>query len=113
MNKLNLDKSKILVIIIYIVLVIVCYQLQFGCIYQNFFGVRCPGCGMTRAIISAMKLDFKAAFTHHSMFWSMPVLGLYYLCDGSPFKSKMINRLIFAMIMLGFIVNWIIRLCID
>lgn len=33
-----------------------------GCPFRFFFGISCPGCGMTRALLAALRLDFAAAF---------------------------------------------------
>ena len=36
-----------------------------GCPFRFFFGISCPGCGMTRALLAALRLDFAAAFSYH------------------------------------------------
>jgi hypothetical protein len=38
------------------------------CIYKNITGNECYGCGMTRAIISAMHFQFKNAFYFNKLF---------------------------------------------
>lgn len=38
------------------------------CLVRNITGFPCPGCGMTRAHISALQLDFKKAFYYHPLF---------------------------------------------
>ena len=35
-----------------------------GCPFRFFFGISCPGCGMTRALLAALRLDFAAAFSY-------------------------------------------------
>ena len=37
------------------------------------FGVSCPGCGMTRAFASALRLDFAAAFYYNPM-WPLVIV---------------------------------------
>lgn len=44
------------------------------CFIRNLFGVPCPGCGMTRAWLSALKLDFSAAMFYHPLFWLVPII---------------------------------------
>lgn len=39
-----------------------------GCYTKAFTGLPCPGCGMTRAWLSAFRLDFKSAFFYHPLF---------------------------------------------
>lgn len=38
-----------------------------GCPIQFVTGISCPGCGMTRALVSAVCLDIEAAFAYHPM----------------------------------------------
>ena len=38
------------------------------CIIRNVTGFPCPGCGMTRAHIEVLKLNFKKAFYYHPLF---------------------------------------------
>ena len=41
------------------------------CPIQNIFGVSCPGCGLTRAFIAIMSLDFNSAIKLHIL--SIPI----------------------------------------
>jgi hypothetical protein len=45
----------------------------FGCPSRALFHIPCPGCGMTRAFVSAFRLDFQMAFLYHPLF---PVFAL-------------------------------------
>jgi hypothetical protein len=38
------------------------------CLFKNILGYECYGCGMTRACISAIQLDFSAAFYYNKMY---------------------------------------------
>lgn len=44
------------------------YALIVGCPIYRLTEEPCPGCGMTRAFIAAIKLDFGAAFRFHPLF---------------------------------------------
>lgn len=46
--------------------------LDVGCIFRRVTGIPCPGCGMTRAHLAALRLDFKAAFFYHPL-WPLPI----------------------------------------
>lgn len=105
MNKKDLPK-KLLFTCAYFLLIFVLYKMNVGCIFLNFLHIPCPGCGMTRAWLSTLSLDFTAAFGHHFMFWSAPLLYLYFLFDGMLFKNSKINKAVFSLIILGFVVNW-------
>lgn len=37
------------------------------CLIKNIFGVECPGCGITRAIISAIQLDIIKAIDYNKI----------------------------------------------
>lgn len=49
-----------------------------GCIFRWITGIPCPGCGISRAYISAAGLNIRQALIYHPMFWSVPA-GLYFL----------------------------------
>lgn len=43
-------------------------------------GVSCPGCGMSRAWFSLLRLDFFAAYAYHPLFWlPVPALAVFLL----------------------------------
>ena len=52
-----------------------------GCPFRFFFGISCPGCGMTRALLAALRLDFAAAFSYHPLFFLLPFFLLGYYLD--------------------------------
>lgn len=80
------------------------------CIWRRLFGIICPGCGMTRAVIALIHGDIRAAFFYHPMVWSLPIIIIYIAADGRVFKNKTINYGILAVIAAGFAVSYIIRL---
>lgn len=88
---------------------IVLYFMDFGCIFQRYFQIPCPGCGMTRAIRSVLHLDFKTAFYYHPMVFSLPILAGYVFTDGCLFKHKIANYTILILIGAGFIFSYIIK----
>jgi hypothetical protein len=57
------------------------YITGIGCPFRFLFGIPCPGCGMTRAILSGLRLDFNSAFYYHPLWFLMPIaaLALLYL----------------------------------
>ena len=109
MRKIQNPKTKLAVFLLLPVLYLIMYLLDTTCIVKSILGVPCPGCGMTRAAICAIRLDFIGAFEYHAMFWSLPLLVLYFLYDGCVFRNKKINAIVLATIALGFFLNWLIR----
>lgn len=101
-------KDKLLTCGILLICVTVFWIFQIPCFFNALFGIPCPGCGMTRAFVNVIKLDFVGAFEMHAMFWSMPILLGYYLKDWHLFKNKWINIGVISLIGIGFLINWIV-----
>ncbi len=111
MRKIKDLKSKLTLTLIYAVILLLFWIHKLPCVFLRFLGIRCPGCGMSHAIWAALRLDFAAAFCYHPMFWAMPILYLYFLYDGKLFGKKCIDYGFLIFCGVGFLVNWIIRLC--
>ena len=70
-----------LVLILLIVTLIVLISWIFGsaCPTYTLFSVCCPFCGMTRAHLAALRLDFAAAFSIHPAFFAgIPFLWMLF-----------------------------------
>lgn len=65
-----------------------------GCPIKFVTGISCLGCGMTRAWLSVLRLDFSSAFYFHPLFVLPPIAVILYLL-----KSK-INIKIYKIFML-------------
>lgn len=62
--------------------------LGIGCPIKFVTGISCMGCGMTRAWLCVLRLDFKSAFYYHPGFWLPPlVLILFYLKNKKIIKN--------------------------
>ena len=72
------------------------------CPIKFLTGVSCPGCGMTRAVLSALRGDFKAAFYFHPLF-PLPFLGglIYLFCDLTEEKTVNVLLAIGAALLVG------------
>lgn len=80
------------------------------CLFRQFFGVICPGCGMSRALIACSRLDFAAAFRYHPMVFSLPVLFLLFWKDGRIFKNNILNWVVIGAVGCGFLANYVVEL---
>ena len=78
------------------------------CLISIITGFPCPGCGMTRAILAALHLDFSAAFAYHPLFFLMPFFLLAYYLD--PWIDWSRHTLLLTFTVLLFIVVYLIRL---
>lgn len=110
--KINNLKDKLLTCGIFAICLILFRLFHIPCPMDYFFHIPCPGCGMTRAYICLLHLDIPGAFQAHPMFWSVPILLIFYFADGSVFKQKWLNWGIMILIATGFAVNWIAELLI-
>ncbi len=111
MMKIKEWKNKIVLTLLYGAILFVLWRLRMPCLFEHFLKIPCPGCGMSWAMYLACHLDFAGAFASHSMFWSMPILYLYFLLDVRKLKHKKWHIFILILIGIGFLANWIIKLC--
>ena len=86
------------------------YLLELPCLFRYFFSIPCPGCGMTRAWMAALRLDFSAAFRWHPMFWCIPLIAVCILYDGKLFPGKKGNLLFWSILGAGILMVYLARL---
>ena len=108
--KISYLKHKLILTAAYFAAVALLAYRDISCLSLTFLNLPCPGCGMTRAWLAALQLDFSAAFAFHPMFWSMPVLYAYFLLDHGLFPNKTVNKLVLWTICIGFLAQWIVKL---
>ena len=73
-----------------LVLAFVISSLTIGCPIKFFTGIPCPGCGMSRAIMSCLTLDFDIAFALHPLFPLAPVV-IAYIIFGDMLPQRVNN----------------------
>ena len=67
MRWLQKYQAFVIIAIAAVVFYVVMSMLDATCLVKYFTGVSCPGCGMTRACLSALRFDFSAAFYYHPL----------------------------------------------
>ena len=76
MSKKSSKKTKIIHICIFVaamgVLAVLMLLDIYRCPFKAITGIPCPGCGMTRAVLSACRGDFAGAFRYHPL-WIVAV----------------------------------------
>lgn len=53
------------------------YNMGFSCTLNQLFGIYCPGCGLTRAGIAMLQLDFYQAFRYNA-FSLIIISGIFF-----------------------------------
>lgn len=81
-----------------------------GCPWRNLLGIPCPGCGMTRAWLRVLALDFAGAFAAHPMFWSGPLFFWMFWRDWRVFPGRGANAALLLGLTGGLLGCWIYRL---
>ena len=97
-------------------IVVIFYFLSkfFGSICPTYriFGICCPFCGMTRAHLAALRLDFETALYYNPVFY-LGVPCIFFMVHEKLFTPKYdLVRKIIAGVLLGIIVVvYILRVC--
>ncbi len=85
------------------------YQLMnITCPIKYVLGISCPGCGMTRAFLSLLRLDFGAAFYFHPMWPLIIVMAVLYLLF---WRKRRLMDLIFVCFSIILLITYLVRLC--
>lgn len=103
-----LCRTTLLCAVVAVLLVLV--LLDTPCLFLRWTGIQCPGCGLSRAWMAALRLDLAAAFSFHPMFWALPVLALVYILDGCPFPGKVASNALYLLTLAGIVVNYLVTL---
>lgn len=73
---------KIVIIPIFFIIFYILYKIQLPipCVFHKITGFYCPGCGLTRCLVSLINLDFYQAFRYNPLiFVLLPLLIPYVL----------------------------------
>ena len=84
------------------------------CPTYRFLGICCPFCGMTRAHLAALRLDFSTATYYNPVFY-LGVPCIFFMLHEKLFAPKYdLHRKIVAGVLLGIIVAvYIARVCTE
>jgi len=96
--KLIIEKYNFLFVIFLIYFVLNLFDI--GCIFKWITGISCPGCGITRAVLSTLRLDFKTALYYHPLFWLIIPTILFLVCAKKPLFGNNLYQNIFCTVIL-------------
>ena len=103
---------KLFILCVFFGVLLVWVMMDWPCLFREITGIPCIGCGLSRAWLAALRLDFASAFRYHPMFWSIPVLMLAALFDGRLFRKDMWNRILLSLLSAGLVACYIVRLVV-
>lgn len=109
MRKINQPLEKILFFLGVFLYALLLRLADITCPIRFVLGIPCPGCGITRALFSAVSFDFGMAFAYHPLWIMTPIIFLYILYDGRLF-GKIADRIIISLTCAAFISVWVLRL---
>lgn len=78
-------------------------RLGIHCVFLSCFGIPCPGCGMTRAAFSLLRLDLAAAWRYNPLIFAMPYVLAYLFFDLRPPR---VHRRILLAIGVAALIHW-------
>ena len=100
--------EKVAIRLLLIAVAVALVSLMGGCPIRRFWGISCPGCGMTRAWIALLHFDVNTAFIYHPLFFLPPVALIIFLLRKK--LNKKLYYTLFAIILTAFIIVYIYRL---
>lgn len=70
------------------------YRWEVPCLFRKATGLPCPGCGMTRAVLSLLQLppDIPAALRFNPMVFLLPLFFWLFLTGGRPRGSERLGN---------------------
>lgn len=105
-------KSSLFWIVLYLIyaLIMNIFKLE-SCSIKLLIGLPCPGCGMTRAIICLLKLDFKGSFRYNALWLILLfIVVVAILKKYGIFKKLYYSRVFWTLIGTTILTYYILRL---
>ena len=101
-----ISKNNIKAVSVILLFYITIESIGITCPIKFLTGISCAGCGMSRAFLAALRLDFVSAFHFHPLFWLViPTVLLFIFKNKIPFF-----KICFILIVTIFIITYLIRM---
>lgn len=98
--KKDFIKKNIILIIFFLIYMILAYLKLFSipCLVRLLTGFYCPGCGVTRMIISIAKLDFYQAFRYNPLVFILLPFLIFMFFSKNKYKYEKIYYVIIVLL---------------
>lgn len=103
-----LNKKNISILVLLFCIILFYYFSDMGCPILFFTGIPCLGCGMTRACISMIQLDFYNAFHYHPLCFFLPFIAIILLFN-NKLSKKIYEKCLIGIVSL-FVIIYLLRL---
>lgn len=85
--------------------------VPFFCPFEAITGVQCPGCGMTRALLSVVTGDFGKAFQYNPFVFLLLFIVIISILPGSLRErifanSRFVTNTFFSVALAGILIFW-------
>lgn len=109
-NKSNINNFLSMTIIILILLILFLTQ-NLQCVFYNITGLFCPGCGVTRMVLSLLRLDFYQAFRYNPLIFILLILSMFYIIYSLIRYKKIVklNNKLLVLLTVLVVIYWILR----
>lgn len=92
-----------------VALYLILFAFGITCPIKFLTGVSCPGCGMSRACMHALKLDFASAFAFHPLWIALPFAAFFFIFFYAK-KMKRAFRITLSICVIALLTVYLIRI---
>lgn len=84
-------RKKLKVILLFIIFSVLFYFTDTTCLWRKITGIPCPTCGVTRALLSLLRMDFQSYLYYNCM--AVPLVIATFLLLFCREENKLLNRI--------------------
>jgi len=110
------NKIIIIVLLIFYSIFVELTHIAIPCPIHRLTGFYCPGCGVSRMLLSIIKLDFKKAFSYNQLLFILLPFGLFLFIESiiSDIKNrtplyKKINNIVWYILIAILLIYGVLR----
>lgn len=101
------NRKELIFLLVFLFLVFIIKIFDVNCLIKHLFKTECPTCGMTRALISFIKLDLNSYLQYNAM--ALPVLIIFILQIFSKYFDRRKLNVVSIIVLLINIFYWILK----